>query len=347
MKHEFRIQDPTHPDTIYLIESIAESVREAKAGMGIFAFASLQGVDALLEDDDFAAFLGRGTFDLIVGIDAVTNRPTLERLQSFDNRIPNLNVRVFWNRRSGGLFHPKITRFVRQDGSRTAIVGSGNLTPGGLWDNYEAYSVVTADPDEDLDLSEWDSFVTRHAADIQVIDEEALERAARNIIRGGRRRRDVEPDVVTTEEEPDEEPDTEEEQPDARVLVAQVPKAGDRWDQVHFNVDVAQQFFRVEPASNLRVFMTAVAPTGSLSPQEVRKVRKDVGNSNVRIELKARKGTAYPAQGVPVAVFREDQARTFRYVILMPGEPGHAEMFQLTEELEPVGRGHRRAITGL
>jgi hypothetical protein len=81
-----------------------------------------------------------------------------------------------------------------------------------------------------------------------------------------------------------------------------------------------------------------------MSPQEAPKVRKDESNRNVRIEFGARKGTPYPAEGVPVAVFREDQARVFRYIVLMPGEPGHSEMLWLTENLQRVGRGHRRVM---
>ena len=60
------------------------------------------------------------------------------------------------------------------------IVGSGNLTPGGLRQNIEAFSVMRAAVGETLDVSSWDRFLSEHADDLRAIDESALERAAQN-----------------------------------------------------------------------------------------------------------------------------------------------------------------------
>jgi hypothetical protein len=346
MNYEFRLQDPTDPATVYLFEAVIEAMDGANEGKGIFAFASRDGVNSLLLDDAVTTFLSRASFDLIVGIDSVTNRPTLERLQELQGDYPSLQVRVFWNR-TNGLFHPKIARFARTDGSQTVIFGSGNLTPGGLRDNFEAYSVLQTEPGEPVDLSSWDDFVARHGANIRPIDEEALERAARNIIRGGRRRRDVEPDVVTEEAPPEEEEAVATPVAD-RILVAQLPRAGGqygRWSQAHFNKDIIDQFFHAEPDSTQRVYLTARRPDGSLLSQEVRRVIYSQSNKNMKIELGARKGEAYPDGGPPIAVFREIQARTFQYMIIMPGETGYRQMLRLTENLPTVGRGLRRVLT--
>jgi hypothetical protein len=104
------VQDPTDPATVYLFEAIIEAMHGANAGKGIFAFASRDGVDSLILDEAVTTFLGQASFDLIVGIDAVTNRATLERLLELEAEYPSLKVRVFWNR-TQGLFHPKIARF--------------------------------------------------------------------------------------------------------------------------------------------------------------------------------------------------------------------------------------------
>ena len=61
-------------------------------------------------------------------------------------------------------------------------MGSGNLTPGGLASNFEAYTVISSSPGEALDVSGFDTFLTRHAGIILPIDEPALARAALNII---------------------------------------------------------------------------------------------------------------------------------------------------------------------
>lgn len=350
MDYDLRLQDPTDPATIYLFEAVIEAMDSASEGKGIFAFASRDGVDSLLLDVAVTTFLSRGSFDLIVGIDAVTNRPTLERLQELQGDYPSLQVRVFWNR-TKGLFHPKIARFVKDDGSQTVIFGSGNLTPGGLRDNFEAYSVLRTEPEETVDLSSWDDFLARHTTNIRPIDEDALERAARNIIRGGRggrSRRDVEPDVVTEEQEA---PPEEEAVPPPvadRILVAQLPKAGGeygRWSQAHFNKDIIDQFFHTQPDSTQRVYLTARRHDGLILPQEVRRVIYSQSNKNLKIELGARKGEAYPTAGPPIAVFREIQARTFQYMILMPGEAGYRQMFRLTQILPTVGRGLPRVLT--
>lgn len=350
MNYDLRLQDPTDPATIYLFEAVIEAMDGASEGKGIFAFASRDGVDSLLLDDAVTAFLGHGSFDIMVGIDAVTNRPTLERLQELEADYPSLQVRVFWNR-TKGLFHPKIARFVKGDGSHTLIVGSGNLTPGGLRDNFEAYSVLRTEPGEPIDLSPWDDFLARHNVNIRPIDTEALERAARNIVRGGRggrRRRDIEPDIVMEEEAA---PPEEEAVPTLladRVMVAQLPKAGGdygRWSQAHFNKDIIDQFFQAQPDSMQRVYLTARRQDGSILPQEVRRVIYSRSNRNMKIELGARKGEAYPTHGPPVAVFREIQARTFQYMILMPGEAGYRQMLGLTQTLATVGRGLPRVLT--
>jgi hypothetical protein len=48
--------------------------------------------------------------------------------------------------------------------------------------NFEAYSVISASPREALDVSSLDEFIARHAGNIRTIDQEALERAARNLV---------------------------------------------------------------------------------------------------------------------------------------------------------------------
>jgi hypothetical protein len=354
MQYEFRLQDPTSPETIYFFEALVEGFSGAAEARGIFAFASRDGVDALLQDEAVTTFLSRGTFDLIIGLDAVTNRPTLERLQGLQAKYASLQVRVFWNRTTG-LFHPKIAHFKESDGKQSVIVGSGNLTPGGLRDNFEAYSIMRAARDEVTDLASWELFLDRHTDNIRPIDEAALERAARNIIRGGRRRRrDVEPDVLFEEpEEVEAEEEAKVEQlplviPSQRMLIAQIPKAGGdygRWNQAHFNKEIMQQFFQAQPNRNQRIYLTERRRNGTWATQEVRPVVYSQANKNLKIELGTRKGEKYPSNNPPIAIFRELQVRTFQYMILMPGERGYNAMLRLSQTLPSVGRGLPRVLT--
>lgn len=354
MNYEFHLQDPTSASTRYLFEAIVASVDTATSWRGIFAFASVNGVSNLLSDPAVSQSLRRHhKLSLLVGLDAVTTRPTLEKLQECERTYgEDLDVSVFWNK-SDGLFHPKICHFKHSDGSQTVVVGSGNLTPGGLRDNIEAYSIVRATAREALDLSEWDAFLRVHKDDIRKIDNEALERAARNIMRGGargggRRRRAAEPELVEAAAEQVIEQQGERAGVEGdRVLVAQIPKAGGRWNQVHFNRDIIQDFFRVQANSPERVYLTEKRLDGTSGAQEVRPCVYSNTNKNFKIEVAAKHGEAYPDEGVPIAVFRELQLRTFEYTLLMPDDAGYDAMLELSEELESIGKGHRRVVTDL
>lgn len=346
MNVAFHIQDPTSPDTVYLFEAIIGALRGASLCTGIFAFASRAGVDSLIGDPETRRFLRQSPMSLLVGIDAVTTRATLERIRELEQEHRRLTVRVFRNP-TDALFHPKVARFEYPDGCRSLIAGSGNLTPGGLQRNFEAFSVVRAAADETLDLSSWDRFHTEHATDIRAIDEEALERAAKNVVRGPRLR-DV-PSVPSRPPAPaDEDRDGDVEPPVGhtdRFLVAQVPRAGGRWHQVHFNAEVINQFFRVQYDTMQRAYLIECRHDGAFGEQEVRPCVYSESNRNLKIEIASHRGEPYPDGGSPIVVYRELQARSFAYMLLMPDDPGYVEMLRLSEALPNVGRGVPRVIT--
>jgi hypothetical protein len=70
-------------------------------------------------------------------------------------------------------------------------------------------------------------------------------------------------------------------------------------------------------------------------------------NRNPKVEFDFAGRTEYPDDGVPILVVLELDVRRFRYVPLMPGQPGYEEMLALNLALPSVGRGHRRGITTL
>ena len=229
------------------------------------------------------------------------------------------------------------------------IVGSGNLTPGGLRQHFEAFSVTRSDAGETLDLTSWDGFLHEHDADIRRIDRSALERAGQNVVRASRRLRDVEPDAEPglggNDATGDRLVDIEPAVGDAdRFLIAQVPRAGERWHQIHFNRDVIERFFRVQAGTAQRVFLLECRHDGTLAEQEVRPCVYSDANQNPKIEVASHPGEPYPEGGRPIAVYRELQVRSFVYMLLMPGDRGYSEMHALTEKLPPVGRGVPRVM---
>ena len=92
--------------------------------------------------------MDRGEYSLIVGIDEITNLASLEALSVIKAAKPNLIVKAFDHNNRGSLFHPKLSYFKNQDESGTLIVGSGNLTLGGLRRNREAFSLLQLSVDE-------------------------------------------------------------------------------------------------------------------------------------------------------------------------------------------------------
>ena len=130
------------------------------------------------------------------------------------------------------------------------------------------------------------------------------------------------------------------------VLVAQVPKAGRRWTQGHFNMDVGRLFFRVEGGEEKTISVERIDLGGKVIGRYERRLVLGP-NRNYRIEFAFDPVADYPAVGRPVLVIVEMGLRTFRYVALLPGEPGHDEMTRLTEEVASVGSGVPRVITTL
>jgi len=135
------------------------------------------------------------------------------------------------------------------------------------------------------------------------------------------------------------------------VLVAQVPKAGGRWHQVHFNVAVMWEVFRLKKGTQRTISLARVDPAGVLQGPVSRQLVFSEINLNLKLEFEfgrqAGKRLEYPATGRPLLLVLELDLRRFRYQTLMPGDPGHAQMLQFNEELPPIGRGVRRGVSNL
>jgi hypothetical protein len=361
MTYELRFQDPAALTTRYLYEEIVAQLQDPAVTQieAIFAFASFHGVVGLTEDPAFQAYVHRGTFRLLVGLDAVTDRRALEHLQGADAlHGPRFRVEVFKNGQPG-LFHPKIIRSFMTGGSGCVVVGSGNLTPGGLRGNIEAYSVLRYDAAAPPDQTEWDAFLATHAAEISPIDAEALERGERNarVAAAGRRlaRRTARRTRAATEALAEETVETAVEvaaaeaietqpEPTDRMLVAEVPRAGGRWHQVHFNEPAIRDYFRALPGTPDRVYLFRYEPPGTMVAEPARPVVFSDVNVNHKIEFGAHAGEPYPTDGAPILVLRELGLRTHLYTMLFPGDDGYAEMSGMLAAGPSIGRGAPRVI---
>lgn len=156
----FYIQDPTYSKSSYLHESLISSCVGSIAGGGAYAFASKDGIELLIEDDNFKQFLKTGQFTLIVGMDDITNIYSIETLKRMREKYyGHLTIKAYIHNSKGSTFHPKYSWFAQPDGG-ILVIGSGNLTQKGLRQNREAYVIEKLIPEEMRNVvHEWDEWL--------------------------------------------------------------------------------------------------------------------------------------------------------------------------------------------
>ena len=346
MHYEIRIQDPTSPPRSPLFDELV-----ALAGGGkidwirmFFGFLTGSGLDALLGVPEVRHVLLHSEVEVLVGLDAVTDRPGLERLRELARENPRFQPLVIKNT-TGALIHPKMLVAQYEDGRSVAIVGSNNLSLSGLSGNVEGYTIARFEPEEQVDLAEWDEFKSRWGDAISEIDDDALKAAEGNAsrirrLRNAVRRTRTRPGsgVVVSDGQAHEVPESGVADLEEPLLVAQVPGAGGRWSQVHYSAEIMEEYFKVNAGD--RVYMRQHDSTNL----EERQVVYSERNKNYKIELGAAKSAGdYPKGRPPVVIFRQEgTGRRYRYILLMPGNDGHTEMTDLAKATFE-GRGNHLA----
>jgi hypothetical protein len=315
------IQDPNDPKGTYLLEALLEGCDGAQAGGGAFAFVSTEGVKLFLEDEGFKSLAAKNTFELVLGVDGITNTKALKALQGASDVSSGLVSSVFLPGKAGTIFHPKFCWFRKPKGG-VLITGSGNLTRGGLRWNVEAFTwEILSGGDIKALEQQWKDFRARSAARLKALnDAEVIERAkANDIVQKivGDARKKVGPDEVK-----ERDPEKAETPPSGtdEVLIAEIPAAGDRWKQANFHKATFEKYFGATPGKQHRIFLFHVQDDGTLAPREVRP-SVTVKSKNYRFELEAAENLPYPKSGRPIGVFIRMATRTFRYRLLMPTGP--------------------------
>lgn len=317
-------QSPATDAESYL-ESVLSIVSKAEAGGGVFSFASPQGIRLLIQDPVFLKFLERGHFHLVVGVDAVTSPKSLELLTSLARDHAQLSCEAFYNSSQGALFHPKWCWFRNGDVAR-CLVGSGNLTEGGLVKNWEAFSIF--EDKAGAIQKTWDDWLSMNASFRRSTDDKAvIERAALN--KPVPRPRIHEEYVV---EEADEKAVEESASGESKILLAEIPKAAGRWNQANFSLEVFKDFFQLAPGTYHRVILTPISDKGNAGQKEVRQ-SVSVKSQNYRVELGLAAGKSYPANGRPIGVFLRTGTRRFRYRLLMPSNKEHRKVSKYLSKL--------------
>ncbi len=154
------IQDPSYDKSKYLHEALISACVGKKIGGGAYAFASKDGIELLLEDENFKEFLKNGSFLLIIGMDDITNIYSINTIKRLLERYEgHLKVKAYIHNSKGSIFHPKYSWFAN-DTEGVYVVGSGNLTQKGMRQNREVYTIVKCQKEEkDEVISEWKDWV--------------------------------------------------------------------------------------------------------------------------------------------------------------------------------------------
>ena len=311
------LQTPGAGDTLH--SALVAAATGATGGYAAFAFATSTGIDTAIAEPPVRDLLGTGDFRLIVGLDAITDTKAIAAINTAKASLPNADISLFYNPKGGVLYHPKTMFFKRPSGGR-CITGSGNLTLGGLRNNWEAFwKADLSSSDATAVERHWTDWLDAHRDNLlppndpRVAEQAALNARTRAAIR-------------TAVSETDQEALTalEEEAADAAslnpFLIAEVPK--NRPGQADFGVSAYQGFFGVTLGTPRQVTFYQVMPDGALAEPEHRQAVA-VRSSNYRFEVNAMRGLQFPDDGHFILMFERIGRSEYRYVFLQPGESGH------------------------
>ena len=106
----------------------------------------------------------------------------------------------------------------------------------------------------------------------------------------------------------------------AEVLIAEIPRSGNRWAQANFDRSNYENFFGARVGEQRLIIFRHVDEGGRLSPYEHSRPSVEVRSHNYRFELDAARGLDYPDDGRPIAIFIRIGTRAFNYHLLMPSD---------------------------
>jgi HKD family nuclease len=111
------------------------------------AFMKVTGIK-VIEDSIKSCLRNNGKIEIITGLDFKTTDPkSLQYILNLKEDFPNLDFYCYGdkqNNKTDIVFHPKIYLFSNQK-EKTSIVGSTNLTGGGLMTNFEVNTIIKED----------------------------------------------------------------------------------------------------------------------------------------------------------------------------------------------------------
>ncbi|MFC1942530.1 phospholipase D family protein [Chloroflexota bacterium] len=313
----------------------------------LIAFVTYDGLLRLGAEQDGALqniFVSDKELHWIIGADSVTTADALTALKNLEEMSGDrCSVRVLVDP-TRGLFHPKLFIFERVDGSGVVLIGSNNVTPGGLENNVEVAVLL-----EELSNQEMESWreIWRRASSLGSVlrpitdDLIAQVREERRRQRGARRRRlrvveENEPLLL---------------QGNPRILLRYIAGAGGRTSQVHFSRRIVEEFFSLRPGDVRTITIQMVQPGHSAGRLEVnRRLVFSETNRNPKIEMAGVRDLLpqdYPSGWYAIILIQEIERDRYRYMVLLPADSGYDEVHDYLDQIPRRGLAMQESIINL
>ena len=257
-----------------------------------------------------------GVAIVVAGIDAVTTGDALSEMVRLGRDMGNqFTARAFKSDR--GLFHPKVYIFDKRDKTSTVVIGSNNITSGGLADNTEAYAVLDGLQHEEM--TSWNHMweqIFNHDNTIDITDE-LINEVHKNEKHQRIQRRNVRDEAVVRMLDISQEP---------TILVRYVPQAGNRTSQMHLTKDIVRRFFDMSLNPGGQITFHHVRFEEMLGNPENRKLVYSNRNKNYKVEIGGLHGVEYNLEHRPVVVMEKIDPSTYKYMVLLLGNDGYDDL---------------------
>lgn len=331
-----RIQDSNFDDSYSFHEILVDTFKTSIDGFGMYAFASSAGAKLLFNDIEVINYFSAHKYQLLVGTDSITNERSIESLYELSERLQGLEVKAYLNEESN-LFHPKLSLFENENNTGNLLIGSNNLTTGGLRKNIEALSNIEINYEEYLRnkayLDKW--LKQSNSRILELTDNRIIERVKLNNTSFLKKTR-IEIKKPEDSKQNSEIIDSSITNEiidgwtfgsNSPVLFAEIPKSGNRWKQANFDKSTFKEFFGATPGNNIqRILLRVLDSDGKMGEVEVRP-SVSVISQNYRFELNAASGLAYPTNNkAPIGIFVRLTVRMFIYRLYMPSDEKYDEI---------------------
>lgn len=136
---------------------LSSSIKQAEEVKIAVAFMSQRGLDMIGDALDHCLQSG-GYFEMLVGLDMhVTDPQALQDIYDLSRRSSNVTVFCHASPRSDVIYHPKLY-LLKAERQVSIIIGSSNLTQGGLKRNIEANLAIQAEIHDQMVSDAYDTY---------------------------------------------------------------------------------------------------------------------------------------------------------------------------------------------